>query len=289
MLFPYLLRLILASVIVSHVAPYLTATTLVVGADIDYAPFSYISDGEPTGFDVELCDLVAEELGVTVRYDLRPWAEVHDLARTGEIDVVLGVVYTAERDRYLDFTCPYNTFRFALLAHQDSDIRTVEDLHGRQLAHLDGDVVAPVLMNNSGVEPHYVSFPTLSEAVHSVNDEATDGVITPYEWAQDPKNDQLTGGLHMVTEDALVSTYRMGVTQAQPDLVEQLEPALRKVMATTEYAELREKWFGPHETDDTSVEGRQESKAGIIALLLAAIIIGGLVLFVVIERRTTRL
>jgi ABC-type amino acid transport substrate-binding protein len=144
-------------------------------------------------------------------------------------------------------------------------------------------------MQDRSIAAVYVTFPTLSAAVRAVGSEETDAVITPYEWARNAENAELTRNLHMVTNEALVSTYRMGVTKARPGLVAELEEVLQQVVQTPEYEALREKWFSqydsPRATESTSGTGPDRN----LIPLIVAVIVAGIVLFVLTDRRANRL
>lgn len=255
------------------------ARTLIVAADVDYAPFSFLQDGRPTGFDVAFFDLVAAELGVEVEYRLGVWSDIHRRARLGEFDVVLGVLYTEERREYLTFTEPYNVFRFALAVHQDSPIRGLADVRGRRMAFLSGDAVPQLLLENQNIVVEGTGFPTLSQALQSVSRGEADFVIAPREFLDAFDCPECAGTLRVIADQLLVATYRMGIGTGRTDLVPAVNAAIEHVVSTDAYSDLERRWLpmGRGVADHSSVA--PVSGLIIVNIVLLVLIVVGLALF----------
>ncbi len=100
---------------------------LVWGADQEGGgPYVYPRDDDPdevTGFEVELAALVAKELGVRAQFFQGNWDKLPDLARTGQIHVVLnGYELTPEREAVLEATKPYYVYGLQLLVKKGSPL-----------------------------------------------------------------------------------------------------------------------------------------------------------------------
>lgn len=79
-----------------------------VSNELDWPPFNYNERGQPKGFSVDFINLVASKLGMQVEFIKGPtWEEFLDMARKRELDVLLNVVKTPDRQEYIDFTSPY--------------------------------------------------------------------------------------------------------------------------------------------------------------------------------------
>lgn len=83
------------------------AGELVVGTEMQFAPFDYLEDGKQTGFNKELFAVVGEQLGVKIRFIDLPWASVLPGLDAGKFDLVGGPlnVTKARKERYR-FTLP---------------------------------------------------------------------------------------------------------------------------------------------------------------------------------------
>ena len=101
--------------------------TLVWGADQEGGgPYVYPRDDDParvTGFEVELADLVAKELGVTAVFFQGNWDKLPDLLRARQIDIVLnGYELTPERVAVMAPTKPYYIYGLSLLVKSGSGL-----------------------------------------------------------------------------------------------------------------------------------------------------------------------
>ncbi|NUO49094.1 MAG: ABC transporter permease subunit [Polyangiaceae bacterium] len=99
-------------------------------------PYVYPRDDNPdqvTGFEVELAALIARELGVEAKFFQGNWDKLPDLARTGQIDVVLnGYELTPEREAVLEATKPYYVYGLQLLVKKGSPIAGFDALAARK-------------------------------------------------------------------------------------------------------------------------------------------------------------
>ena len=79
------------------------------GIDAAFPPFSYIDEsGDPTGFDVEVIQWIAGEMGFDVEIVPVDWDAIIPTLKIGTIDMIAsGMTITSERLKQVDFTDPY--------------------------------------------------------------------------------------------------------------------------------------------------------------------------------------
>ena len=103
---------------------------------LPYEPFQFEQDGKIVGFDVDLVDLVAKELGVTQEIVDTPFEGIQsgeDLnARKCDI-AAAAMTITDERAEKIDFSEPYFDANQALLVEKGSGIKSFKDLEGQTL------------------------------------------------------------------------------------------------------------------------------------------------------------
>ncbi len=89
-------------------------------------PYVYPRDDDPsqvTGFEVELAELIAKELGVTATFAQGNWDKLPDLLRTKKIDVVLnGYELTPEHAAAMSASKPYYVYGLSLLVKKGSGL-----------------------------------------------------------------------------------------------------------------------------------------------------------------------
>lgn len=83
--------------------------TIIVGGDRYYPPYEYIDEnGDPAGYNVELSHAIADVMGFKIKIQLGPWREMRTGLENGDIDVLQGIVSSAQRSKTFDFT-PHHT------------------------------------------------------------------------------------------------------------------------------------------------------------------------------------
>jgi arginine/lysine/histidine transporter system substrate-binding protein len=108
---------------------------LVMGTSADFAPFeSRNTDGEIVGFDIDLANYIADELGYKLEIKDMKFDGLIGALQTNRVDLVLaGMSATEKRDKNVDFSIPYNHSGEMFVTVKDSDVKTMDDLVGKTL------------------------------------------------------------------------------------------------------------------------------------------------------------
>ncbi len=138
------LGILLLAALAAPAAPAAAPCTRVVfSANPDYPPFHWVENGRIVGASVALTGRILDELGV--RWEARyvgPWPRVLKSAEYGEIDLVVSLKPTPEREAYLEFTrspsFPNPMAVFGLRA-RPLKFDAPEDLVGRRGGRTAGD------------------------------------------------------------------------------------------------------------------------------------------------------
>ena len=109
---------------------------LTVCTHIPYEPFEFNQGGKVVGFDVDLMDMVADELGLKTKIFNTPFEgiETGQSMNTSKCDIAAaGMTITDERAEVMDFSDPYFEATQALLVKQGSGLDSLESLSGKTL------------------------------------------------------------------------------------------------------------------------------------------------------------
>jgi polar amino acid transport system substrate-binding protein len=109
---------------------------LTVCTHLPYEPFQYNEGGKVVGFDVDLMDLVAKDLGLEQKIINTPFEgiETGQAMNTSKCDIAAaGMTITDERAEVIDFSDPYFDATQALLVKKGSGIDSLESLSGKTL------------------------------------------------------------------------------------------------------------------------------------------------------------
>ncbi|OLU28104.1 cystine ABC transporter substrate-binding protein [Pseudomonas sp. PA15(2017)] len=108
-----------------------------VGLEGTYPPFNFQDEsGKLAGFEVDLANALAKELGVTASFQPTKWDGILASLESGRIDVVINqVTISDERKKKYDFSTPYTVSGIqALTRKSEADsVNTAADLAGKKV------------------------------------------------------------------------------------------------------------------------------------------------------------
>ncbi|UPR46425.1 transporter substrate-binding domain-containing protein [Vibrio cyclitrophicus] len=115
---------------------------LKVAVPQDFPPFGSVGlDLKPQGYDIDMAQYLADELGV--KLDLVPVTSANRIPylQTRKVDLVISSLgKNAERERAIDFTAPYAPFFLGVFGQSSEDVASAEDLKGKTVGVTRGSV-----------------------------------------------------------------------------------------------------------------------------------------------------
>lgn len=107
---------------------------IVVGSD-NYPPFNYEdADGKPMGIDVDLAKEAFSRIGYEPEFRYIDWEEKKKVLERGDIDCIWGSYSIEGREDLYQWTTPYMKSYQVVAVRKDSDIYTLADLKGKNIA-----------------------------------------------------------------------------------------------------------------------------------------------------------
>ncbi len=102
---------------------------------------NFNKDGSAHGFFVDMLNSIAVKEQWNVQYVPGSWQEGLDRLKNDNIDLVLCIGYTAEREKYMDFPKEYLLLNWGVLYRpKGSQITSLLELEGKSVSALKGDV-----------------------------------------------------------------------------------------------------------------------------------------------------
>jgi ABC-type amino acid transport substrate-binding protein len=123
-----LMRNITTKVLAQEVTPTVQTTerlVILAGGDQSYPPYEFLDKGIPDGFNIDLARSVADVMGFDIEIRLGPWSEVRQDLLDGNLDLILGMANTTDRETTYDFSVPYVYISFDLFVPANSSIRSL--------------------------------------------------------------------------------------------------------------------------------------------------------------------
>ncbi|HBP28875.1 MAG: glutamine ABC transporter substrate-binding protein GlnH [Advenella sp.] len=218
---------------------------LVVATDTAFVPFEFKQDGKYVGFDVELWDALAKDMGVKYRLQPMDFNGIIPGLQTKNIDVALaGITIKDERKKVIDFSDPYYESGLAILTSvkNKDTIKTAKDLADKEVAAKTGTATVDFLKKevpNAKVK----LFPNIDNAFLDLATGRVDAVVHDTPNVQYYAN---TGGKDKVIVTGSVQSgdfYGIAFPKGS-DLVEKVNASLKKLKENGEYDKIYTKWFG---------------------------------------------
>lgn len=222
--------------------------TLTVATEGTYRPFSYHDDsGELVGYDVEVAEAVAEQLGLEIKFAETQWDAIFAGLDAGRFDTIANqVTITPERADQYAFSAPYTVSRGALVVTEDNDdISSFADLAGKTTAQ-SGTSNWRVLAEESGAEIETVE--GWAQSISLLRDGRVDATINDTLTYLDYVNENGESGLKIAAETDDTSESAFVMTPERAALAEAVTGALGELREDGTLTELSEKYFG----DDVS-------------------------------------
>lgn len=144
--------------------------TFTIGTSAEYEPFEYMEDGEYKGFDLELAELIADDLGLDFEIVNMDFDGLCAAVASGtKMDAAFGAItITPKREKQVDFTDSYYMDDQAIVTMKDN-------------ADITGDNYADAL-NVEGVK---IAVQSGSTAEAFVNENFPEATVVPFKNATD--------------------------------------------------------------------------------------------------------
>src|SRR5688572_11659829 len=150
-----------------------------LGIDASWPPFEFRDEqGRYSGLSASYVELIEERLKIRV-LPVEPlsWSEVLAGAKSGELDLLPGIMSTPERQRDLVFTRPYLDFPIVILAHSSGpQPRRLDQLYGLKIAVVQ-DYAPHELLRSRHPDLNLLPLPSVTAALQALATGQADAMI----------------------------------------------------------------------------------------------------------------
>lgn len=231
--------------------------TLTVGSDVPFPPFEQGKAPNYTGFDIDLVNRIAEDLGLEVVYQDTAFDTIFRDVAQGKFDMVASATtITAERENTVDFSDPYYEAQQALMVTPGSDIATVDDLAGQTVGAQDG-TTGEEYANDETDAAQVRGFPEGPDAINALRAGQVDAVIIDQPVAEDALESISGGELEIATIIPTGELYGIAFAQDKDALREAVNEQLKALKDDGTLGHFYQEWFGL-EPPDSVISGTNE-------------------------------
>ncbi len=206
----------------------------------EFKPFSYLNDDlTMTGFDIEVGEALAREMGLEPVQKRMKFKGIVEGVKTGRADVaVASHTINPQRSKHVLFSTPYYYSGPQIFTRPDSNIKTVDDLKGKEVAVAKGSTYADTASKYTSNIKMYDSDITALKALSSGRHDA---VITDFVTGKSAAKEgfKITGKqLIERSEQAVV------IPKDNPELLKRVNEALEKLRKDGTLSKISQKYFG---------------------------------------------
>jgi ABC-type amino acid transport substrate-binding protein len=214
--------------------------TLLVGSDIPFPPFEQGDPPDYEGFDIDVINAVADEMGLEVKMVDVPFDLVLQ-GGAGRFDLAIAATtITPARENRVDFSDPYFESEQSLLVQAGGDIQSIDDLTSDTVVGAqDGTTGETYADENSDAEVR--PFQEIDDAYTALGGGQVDAVINDI----DPNNTaaEENPDLEVVETYPTGEQYGIVFPDDSPELVAAVNEALTTIKENGTLDEIYQEWF----------------------------------------------
>ncbi len=199
------------------------AGKLVVATSPDFPPFEYLEGDKVVGIEVDILEMIAEELGVTLEIKQMDFDSVLPGVQSGKYDVGMsGITINEKRQKNADFTQPYFLASQAIVVMADSNITCKADLTGKKVSVQTGTTAEEYCMAN-GYQVN--AYQANNDACSALTSGKVDAWVVDNEVALD-LSAQTNGATKVLDEAMTTEPYGFAFAKGSDTLVAKIDELL---------------------------------------------------------------
>jgi len=199
------------------------------------------------GYDIDICNLIARELGVKPEVKIvSPAGRIAELSQ-GRLDIVTGTLsWTPERAKQVDFSLGYNATNTVVMVRASSGLRSLEQLKGKRIATQSASTSATAVRDKLP-EAKLVTFEDVPQALLAFSQRRADGVVfnqvvlAKYMIESKESKDEF---VYIAKPPLFVDKHGVGVKKGESALLAFVNETLTKADKSGELTTIFDKWLG---------------------------------------------
>ncbi|WP_308218816.1 transporter substrate-binding domain-containing protein [Vibrio salinus] len=224
-----------------------------VATEDDYAPFNFMKNGEPAGFNKDILDeLKKYSSKFEIKQSILPWTGLLAAVSSGQYDAAItGALITDDRLKVFNFVVPLASAQHYYVKRKgDDSINSIADLSGKTLGVQAGSALLArlpelkaMLKEKGGKLGKVVQYQSYPEAYADLANGRLDYVVN----AVISINDLVKARPNVFAKGQPVSGkgfVSWPVPKSSPELLKFLDGFVLHLKETGKLTELQKKWFG---------------------------------------------
>ena len=220
-----------------------------IAIDKNLPPYSYIENGKLVGFNIDLLKAMEDYTNFTFDFVPGNWDQCMLWLQNGEVDALMAMVPTPQRNKSFAFTEVYTNIYFNFF--QRANLKTINkmsDIANHTIAVVRGDVTETFIknwINKTHEKVYLVEVTTPLEGLMLVNTNSVDLFLYEIHTSSYYIAKYNLNNVRLTNIQAFSLPVAIGVRKDEYWIVTQLNNAINKVKSSGKYTILYNKWFNP--------------------------------------------
>lgn len=236
---------------------------LKIGTNATYEPMEYRSeDNDLVGFDIDLGNALAEELGVKAEWVDTSWDGIFNGLDNGSYEIVMaGLSITEQRKESFIMSEPYYTDGTVIFGRKgNTEAKTARELENKKVGvqrDTDAASQAESIKVTSGTSYDIIPFDSTLEQFDALEKKTVDYLITDLSVAKFYM--KIKPDTYSITSDKLVERpVGIAIPKDEQVFADKVNEAIKKLKSNGKMDELNEKWFGDTGSAASSTQKKTE-------------------------------
>ncbi len=217
---------------------------LVFAGNHKFAPYSYSSGGQPSGYSVDLIKILSAAIHRDISIKLTSWENCILALKRGEVDGLIGIPIYEKREEYIDYSKPIAEIDFAIFVEADNTyINSIRSLEGTVVGVPKESLIVSFLEQYKRVK--LLETESVLEALIRLKNREVSAVIAEKNVALYYIHEEKIEDLKIVGETVgPVYKYALAVKEGQTQLLEDINRGVTTLDENGTLGKLKRKWFG---------------------------------------------
>lgn len=217
-----------------------SAGKLTMVTNAEFPPYEYHEGNDIKGIDVEICQAVAEKLGLKLEIEDVAFDAIIPEVTSGKADLAAaGMTVTEDRKQNMDFSDTYASAKQLILVKDDSTLTGKDDLKGKKIGVQQG-TTSDLMSTEDFGDDAVVRFSKSMEAVQALTQGKIDAVIVDSQTAEQFAKE--VPGIKALDASYSDESYAIGVKKGNTELLNAVNGALSELKSEGKLDEIAAKY-----------------------------------------------
>ncbi|MFO7863604.1 MAG: ATP-binding protein, partial [Salinivirgaceae bacterium] len=216
-------------------------------------------------------EAISASRDIELSFKLSRWDSALSYIKSGKTDVIVGIIFSEEREKVLDFTIPIHTEYYSIFIRKDLPLKDLAGLYDYKLVVLDKDISIDKYLIPMGLFKNYVLAKSLPEALSLIEQGLADYVLAPNLLGLNEIEKNHYKNIEIKGPSIIPSIYCMAVKKGNTQLLDVLNDGIVELRRNGKLTEMQEKWK-VYEFDDFKYK-RIAKTIGIVFIIAIILLI----------------